>query len=76
VLKLFWIVERTLYQGYPLNFKEESKNVSTYFEVVNFVEYFSEQHGIRIPESIPRAIRTYQIPRQVERPPVIIVQQT
>jgi hypothetical protein len=62
VLKLFWIVERTLYQGYPTKFKEESQNVSTFFEVVNFVEHFSQHYGIRIPESIPRAVRTHKIP--------------
>lgn len=52
VEKLLKIVEISSQQGYPRAFEEETRNLSTFFEISNFVDYFCEKNNIHIPDRI------------------------
>ena len=52
VEKLLKIVEVSSQQGYPRAFEEETRNLSTFFEISNFVDYFCEKSSIHIPDRI------------------------
>lgn len=52
VEKLLKIVEMSSQQGYPRAFEEETRNLSTFFEISNFVDYFCEKNNIHIPDRI------------------------
>lgn len=52
VEKLLKIVEISSQQGYPRAFEEETRNLSTFFEISNFVDYFCEKNNIQIPDRI------------------------
>ncbi len=56
--------------GFPRNFYEQTKELSTFFEVSNFVDYYCEQNMIKIPSSInlnrsPPLPATTAPPRQI-----------
>lgn len=48
VRKLFAIVEKSICNGYPLDFKQEASNVRTFAEGEEFVESFCRRRGIEL----------------------------
>lgn len=50
--KLFRITEASAASPFPQEFKEEVKNFSTFFQISNFIEFYSQQKGIKVPEKV------------------------
>lgn len=50
--KLFRITEASASSPFPQEFKEEIKNFTTFFQISNFIEFYSQQKGIRVPEKV------------------------